>query len=109
MIGASWSSSRRRKTASKGFDMKTALLGCAVLFFFIAACAMARDNVPAIAFDLRQWKLQIPGPKEIKTLTNYSSPYFHLNADNEMCFHLDAAEKGTTPNSHYVRSELRHL
>jgi hypothetical protein len=26
-----------------------------------------------------------------------------------MVFSLDAAEKGTTPNTHYVRSELRHL
>ena len=26
-----------------------------------------------------------------------------------MCFSLDAAEQGTTPNTHYVRSELRHL
>jgi hypothetical protein len=98
-----------KETASQGFAMKTALLGCTLLFFFTTARAIVRDDAPATAFDLQQWKLQIPGPKEIKTLGNYSSAYFRLNAAKEMCFHLDAAEKGTTPNSHYVRSELRHL
>jgi hypothetical protein len=50
----------------------------------------------------------VPGPLEIKDLHNYSSGYFFLNGNREMCFALDAAEKGTTPNTHYVRSELRH-
>jgi hypothetical protein len=64
---------------------------------------------PARAFDLHGWKLQVPGPIEIKNLQNYSSGYFFLNGSREMCFSLDAAEKGTTPNTHFVRSELRHL
>jgi hypothetical protein len=63
---------------------------------------------PARAFDLRGWKLQIPGPQEFKDLHNYTSGYFFLSGPHEMCFSLDAAEKGTTPNTHYVRSELRH-
>lgn len=71
--------------------------------------AHAADNAPASAFDLSHWKLQIPGPKEVKALKGYSSPYFFLNADKEMVFHLDASEKGATPNTKYVRSELRHL
>jgi hypothetical protein len=77
--------------------------------FFTSARAFAWDDSPATVFDLQQWKLQIPGPREIKALKNYSSAYFRLNADKEMCFHLDASEKGTTSNTHYVRSELRHL
>lgn len=69
----------------------------------------ATPTPPAQLFDLHQWKLQIPGPKEIKDLKNYSSDYFHLDEEKEMVFDLDAAEKGTTPNTNYVRSELRHL
>lgn len=66
-------------------------------------------QAPSTAFDLHEWKLTLPGPKEVKDLGGYSSGYFYLNADKEMCFHLDASEKGTTPNASYVRSELRHL
>jgi hypothetical protein len=83
-----------------------------VLTVFFVLCdgpAFSADSAPARVFDLQDWKLQIPGPKEIKKLQGYSSDYFHLNAAKEMCFCLDAAEKGTTPNAHYVRSELRHL
>ena len=90
--------------------MKTISLVLAALCFFHGGDAGAADGgAPAGAFDLRKWKLQIPGPKEIKLLQNYSSDYFHLNAKREMCFQLDAAEKGTTENAHYVRSELRHM
>jgi hypothetical protein len=64
---------------------------------------------PSTAFDLSEWKITLPGPKEIKDLEGYSSDYFYLNAEKEMCFQLDASEKGTTPNAKYVRSELRHL
>jgi hypothetical protein len=64
---------------------------------------------PSNSFDLRDWKINIPGPVEIKDLQGYASKYFDLNGLGEMCFHLDAAEKGTTPNTHFVRSELRHL
>lgn len=68
-----------------------------------------RAQAPSTAFDLHDWKITLPGPKEIKDLEGYSSDYFYLNADKEMCFHLDASEKGTTPTAKYVRSELRHL
>lgn len=86
----------------------TLIFAAAVLIF--SAGARAADTVPPSgAFDLRPWKLQIPGPLEIKKLDGYSSPYFFLNKDREMVFHLDAAEKGATPNTKYVRSELRHL
>ena len=75
----------------------------------LASSARAADGTPpASAFDLRQWKLKIPGPLEIKQLAGYSSGYFFLNKSREMVFKLDAAEKGTTTNAHYVRSELRH-
>ena len=69
----------------------------------------AADTAPASVFDLKKWKLQIPGPKEVKSLQGHSSAYFRLTEKKEMLFHLDAGEKGTTSNAHYVRSELRHL
>jgi hypothetical protein len=89
--------------------MKTWLCGAAVWGLLASGPAWAADPAPAGSFDLRNWKLQIPGPIDIKKLQGYSSGYFHLNAAKEMCFCLDAAEKGTTPSAHYVRSELRHL
>ena len=77
----------------------------------VAPPATQSSLPPGQAFDLQGWKLQIPGPLEVKdqALRRYSSGYFFLNAEREMCFSLDAAEKGTTPNTKYVRSELRHL
>ena len=81
----------------------------AAVFVALARTSLAADTAPpSNAFDLRPWKLQVPGPLEIKQLAGYSSPYFFLNKNREMVFHLDAAEKGTTTNAHYVRSELRH-
>ena len=64
---------------------------------------------PSSKFDLQSWKLQIPGPLEIKDLKDYGSPYFYLTPENFMHFHLDASEKGTTPNASTVRDELRNL
>lgn len=86
----------------------------ATKFYVVAICIIAGATLvaaqaPSTKFDLHQWKLQVPGPKEIKSLAGFSSPYFDLNDKGEMCFHLDAAEKGTTANTHFVRSELRHL
>jgi len=69
------------------------------------ACAQA----PSTTFNLRDWKITLPGPQEIKDLEGYSSDYFYLNSEKEMCFHLDASEKGTTSTAKYVRAELRHL
>lgn len=90
--------------------MKPLPLILAALASIFSVSVFAADTAPAAgAFDLRQWKLQIPGPLEIKQLGGYSSPYFFLNKNREMVFHLDAAEKGPTPNTKYVRSELRHL
>ena len=90
--------------------MKRLLLSCLVTMILQNNTVLyASSDMPANVFDLKQWKLQIPGPKEFKDLSNYTSEYFSLTKDKEMLFHLDAAEKGTTPNAHYVRSELRHL
>ena len=88
---------------------KTWLLVLATFLILCSDPAYSADTAPARVFDLQNWKLQVPGPKEIKKLQGYSSDYFHLNAAKEMCFCLDTAEKGTTPNAKYVRSELRHL
>ena len=68
--------------------MKTTSLYTALLSLLCAARLLAADATPSTVFDLQQWKLQIPGPKEIKDLKNYSSEYFYLNKAKEMCFHL---------------------
>ena len=78
-----------------------------VLFGLLAVPVLAES--PSDHFDLTEWKITIPGPIEIKKLQDYTSKYFDLNADNEMCFHLDASEQGPTSGAHFVRSELRHL
>ena len=91
-------------------DMKIQLPALAALLLLGAVPAPGADTAPpSQAFDLHAWKLQVPGPIEVKDLRNYSSGYFFLNGSREMCFSLDAAEQGTTPNTKYVRSELRHL
>lgn len=81
---------------------------CAALVVGACSTFAADKPFPAEVFDLREWKLQIPGPREIKDLRGHSSKYFFLNENKEMCFDLDAAEKGATENTRYVRSELRH-
>jgi hypothetical protein len=60
-------------------------------------------------FALRDWFLQAPGPVRVNDLLEYASPHFFLTGEQEMGFALDAAEKGTTRTSKFVRSELRHL
>ena len=86
-----------------------ARLSVVLLLVFGGSLLAAEKAPPSSVFDLGRWKLQIPGPKDVKELKGYASDYFYLNADKEMCFHLDASEQGTTPNAKYVRSELRHL
>ena len=90
--------------------MKMHLFALGALLVLGASRASCADvAAPGQAFDLHEWKLQVPGPLEIKDLRNYSSGYFFLNGSKEMVFVLDAAEKGATANTKYVRSELRHL
>jgi len=90
--------------------MKIQLFALAAVFALGADRASCADTAPpSQAFDLRGWKLQVPGPLEVKDLHNYVSGYFFLYHSREMCFSLDAAEQGTTPNTKYVRSELRHI
>jgi hypothetical protein len=89
--------------------MRTAIRSTAAIAWLCAIQAHAVAAAPSTKFDLHDWKLQIPGPRDIKGLENYSSEYFNLNAAGEMCFSVNAAETGTTPNAKYVRSELRHL
>ena len=90
--------------------MKSQLLTLAALLLLGAGRASCAETAPpSQAFDLHEWKLQVPGPHEFKDLRNFSSGYFFLNGSREMCFSLDSAEQGTTPNTKYVRSELRHV
>ena len=65
-------------------------------------------EVPSKYFDFKGWKLQIPGPLDVKELNNYTNSHFFLASDTTLCFNLNAAEQGHTENTHYVRSELRH-
>ncbi len=90
--------------------MKALPVLATVLLSIFSGIALAAEGAPpAGTFDLKQWKLQIPGPLEVKQLAGYADAYFFLNKNREMVFKLDAAEKGATTNARYVRSELRHL
>jgi hypothetical protein len=73
------------------------------------AAPQAPFYAPADAFPLAGWKLQIPGPAEITLLDRYASRYFSLTAARRMRFWVNCSETGTSANSRYVRSELRHL
>ena len=87
---------------------KVSLLFLSLISLFSLKCYS--DSIPpSHIFNLSNWKLQIPGPIEIKKLKNYASSYFYLNSDSSICFDLNAEEKGHTKNSKFVRSELRHL
>ena len=80
------------------------LAGALISFSF-----MQDRRAPSSKFNLDNWKLQLPGPVEIKELKDYSDRHFYLTDENYMHFHLDAAEKGPTPNAVHVRAELRNL
>ena len=79
-------------------------------FLFLKSFLLLGDSLetPSKYFDFKGWKLQIPGPLDVKALNNYTNSHFYLAADTTLCFNLDAAEQGHTENTHYVRSELRH-
>ena len=81
-----------------------------LLIFVIIGISFTQHYIaPSTKFNLTAWKLQIPGPVEIKDLKGYASPYFYLTQEGFMHLHLDATEKGTTPNATHVRDELRNL
>lgn len=93
--------------------MKTTLKFIALCVFFLMMFleifSQSTMIPPSHKYDLSGWKLQIPGPFDVKNLNEYASKYFYLDSLNRMCFWLDCTEKGSTKNSTYVRSELRHL
>ncbi|MBX9758660.1 MAG: polysaccharide lyase family 7 protein [Beijerinckiaceae bacterium] len=64
---------------------------------------------PGERFALSGWKLQLPGPREITALAGFESRDFRLDDEGRLVFAVDAAETGSTPNSQFVRSELRHM
>ena len=83
-----------------------------IAFLLLVSSLINKINIqetPSNYHDLKGWKLQIPGPSEVKDLKGYTSDFFHLDADKSISFDLDASETGTTSNAIYVRSELRHL
>ncbi len=60
--------------------MKRLLLVLATSLMLGASQALCADAAaPSQAFDLHEWKLQVPGPLEVRDLGNYSSGYFFLN------------------------------
>jgi hypothetical protein len=87
-----------------------------IIVLFLISSASGNSSIfagdfvePSKKFELKGWKLQIPGPKDIFNLDNYATKYFYLNKYNEMVFWLNSAEKGATKNTKFIRSELRHL
>jgi hypothetical protein len=68
---------------------------------------------PSGLMDLSGWKLQIPGGTSMATISSveltegYESRFFSVDGE-WILFSLDAAERGTSANTTYVRSELRH-
>ena len=56
-----------------------------------------------------QWKMTFPDGEEEKQLYEVSNEYFYVNdAGNGIVFHVPIRKSnGSTPNSNYIRSELR--
>ncbi len=56
-----------------------------------------------------QWKITYPDGVEDKTLYQAENEYFYVNDNkNGIVFHVPIrSDNGTTPNSNYIRSELR--
>lgn len=56
-----------------------------------------------------QWKITFPDGEEVKQLENVSNEYFYVNdaKDGIVFFAPVRDSNGTTPNSKYIRSELR--
>lgn len=56
-----------------------------------------------------QWKITFPDGEEVKQLENVSNEYFYVNdaGDGIVFFAPVRSDNGTTPNSSYIRSELR--
>jgi hypothetical protein len=71
-------------------------------------------GAPGVNFDLSHWTLQLPVASNGSVLQitgdklegGYASEYFQSGADGSMVFWCPVTG-GTTPNSHYPRSELR--
>lgn len=57
---------------------------------------------------LSAWTLQVPGPLTVQDPDNYASRYFRRLGGGKLWFAVDCAEHGSTRNSEFVRSELRH-
>ncbi len=56
-----------------------------------------------------QWKITFPDGEEVKQLADVENEYFYVNDDgNGIVFYAPVrSSNGTTPNSSYIRSELR--
>ena len=89
-------------------------------FFLLGGCATqgpaTNPSTPSDHFNLSNWKIQYPGsvadpkPREMKPqgIAGFSNEFFYLDPQSKnMVFALDATAPGSTPNSPFVRSELR--
>ena len=79
------------------------------------ATKLSKTSPPGTNFDLTHWKLTIPTPNkstEIDTnslVNGYQSEYFYTSPiDGSMSFYVPG-NGGTTSNTAYPRSELRHM
>jgi hypothetical protein len=78
-------------------NIKRQILALSAFLIAFSVEIKADTIPPSHFFALTGWKLQIPGPAEIKSLAGYSSHYFYLAADTSVCFSLDASEKVIRP------------
>lgn len=84
-----------------------------IVYCFLSTCfnAVSFAQKPAdLMSNCNQWKITYPNGSEVKTLcTEPSNEYFYVNnTGNAIVFRAPVrSDNGTTPNSSYIRSELR--
>ena len=84
-----------------------------IVYCFLSTCfiAVSFAQKPAdLMSNCNQWKITYPNGSEVKTLcTEPSNEYFYVNnTGNAIVFRAPVrSDSGTTPNSSYIRSELR--
>ncbi|WP_298879125.1 polysaccharide lyase family 7 protein [uncultured Polaribacter sp.] len=93
--------------------MDTRNLSILIVYCFLSTCfiAVSFAQKPAdLMSNCNQWKITYPNGSEVKTLcTEPSNEYFYVNnTGNAIVFRAPVrSDNGTTPNSSYIRSELR--
>ncbi|PWJ43214.1 polysaccharide lyase family 7 protein [Sediminitomix flava] len=87
------------------------LFSCLTLTLFLGFSTELRAQVPSdLMINCNQWKITYPDGAEDKTLCGEpNNEYFYVNnAGDAIVFYAPIrSNNGTTPNSSYIRSELR--